>query len=152
MPWLNRADPVIMGHNLAEHRELFTRLQALRATLAAAAPITAERVASLRVGLLELREHLRAHFEQEEHGGFMEESIARIPRLAVAAAGIVRQHPTLLGELDALVERLAQGDVSAATWARAGGDFEEFAAALAEHERQETAVVQEGFNEDLGLS
>ena len=151
MASIDRSDPVILGHLLAEHRELFMRMQAVRTALGSQQPPTARRFADLRAGLDELREHLRAHFEQEERGGFMEESIARMPRLGPAAAAIMRQHPALLAELDALIERFSGGDISAEAWARAGRDFEHFTATMTAHERSENAVVQEGYNEDLGL-
>lgn len=151
MASMNRSDPIILGHLLAEHRELFMRMQAVRTALADLQPPTAQRFADLRAGLDELREHLRAHFEQEEQGGFMEESIARMPRLAPAVSAVMRQHPTLLAELDALIERLSGGDISGEAWARAGRDFEHFSATMTAHERSENAVVQEGYNEDLGL-
>jgi len=152
---INRSDPIILGHVLAEHRELFTRMQSVRAALADDLPPTAARFHEIRTALADLREHLQAHFEQEERGGFMEESISRMPRLAPAATAILRQHPALLAELDALIERLAGlaggGDISAEAWARAGRDFEHFATAMQAHERSENTVVQEGYNEDLGL-
>jgi len=151
MSSINRSDPIILGHLLAEHRELFMRMQAVRTALTDRQPPTAQRFADLRAGLDELREHVRAHFEQEEQGGFMEESIARMPRLAPAAAAIVRQHPALLAELDALIGRLSGGDLSVEAWARAGRDFDHFSATMTAHERSENAVVQDGYNEDLGL-
>lgn len=151
MASINRSDPIILGHVLAEHRELFTRMQSVRGTLEDRRPPTAERFAGLRTAIADLREHLRAHFEQEERGGFLEESIARMPRLAPAATAIMRQHPALLGELDTLIERLAGGDISSEAWDRAGRDFERFSASMTAHERSENAVVQEGYNEDLGL-
>ena len=151
MAMTDRPDPIILGHVLAEHRELFTRMQGLKAAFSAPQPATTARAADARAALSDLREHLRVHFEQEEQGGFLEESIARMPRLAPAAAAIMRQHPALLAELDALIETLARGDISAETWARAGRDFEHFSTTMQAHERSENAVVQEGYNEDLGL-
>lgn len=151
MAMTDRPDPIILGHVLAEHRELFTRMQGLRTAFTAPLPATAARAAEARVALTNLREHLRVHFQQEEQGGFLEESIARMPRLAPAATAIMRQHPALLAELDALIETLARGDISAETWARAGRDFEHFSTTMQAHERSENAVVQEGYNEDLGL-
>ena len=151
MASIDRSDPIILGHVLAEHRELFTRMQTLKSVFGGPRPTTADRAAETRATLTDLREHLRAHFAQEEQGGFMEESIARMPRLALAAAAIMRQHPALLAELDALIERLSGGDISMEAWARAGRDFEHFSATMSAHERSENAVVQEGYNEDLGL-
>jgi hypothetical protein len=98
-----------------------------------------------------LREHLRCHFEQEEEGGLLEESIARMPRLGPAMAAIMKQHPFLLTELDALIKLLSTGDNSPVTWEQAGRGYECFAAHMQAHERSENAVVQEGYNEDSGL-
>lgn len=151
MAMTDRPDPIILGHVLAEHRELFTRMQELKSAFSAAQPTTAAGADEVRTALAQLREHLRVHFEQEESGGFLEESIARMPRLAPAATAIMREHPALLAQLDALMKTLAGGDISGETWARAGRDFERFAITMQAHERNENAVVQEGYNEDLGL-
>jgi len=151
MSQIDRSDPVILGHVLAEHRELFAQTMAVRSALCATHSPTHDDAAAILAALRSLREHLRSHFEQEECGGFLEESIARMPRLAQAATAILGQHPGLLAELDRLIDRLATGDITAAAWRRAGHDFEAFAANMSAHERSENAVVQEGYNEDLGL-
>ncbi|MFM7108987.1 MAG: hemerythrin domain-containing protein [Planctomycetaceae bacterium] len=140
----DRTDPVILGHILAQHRELHERIVAARDAFAAG-PEAARRA------LDGLRGHLASHFLQEERGGFLEESVTRLPRLTAAAAAAVREHPRLLAELDALIERLAVPDIPQASWHRAGRDFEDFCGHLLAHERNENAVVQEGYNEDLGL-
>lgn len=139
-----RTDPVILGHILAQHRELHEQIGATREAFARGP-------AAARAALRDLREHLAAHFRQEEQGGFIEESIARLPRLSAAASAAVREHPALLAEIDRLIERLAVADIPASSWIRAGRDFEDFSAHLLAHERNEHAVVQAGFNEDLGL-
>lgn len=139
-----RTDPVILGHLLAQHRDLHEFLTAARSAFS-----VGRREA--HAALCGLRAHLAAHFLQEEQGGFLEESIARMPRLAAAAAGVVREHPRLLAELDGLIERVAVADIPPAAWALAGRDFAGFCTHLLAHERNENAVVQEGYNEDLGL-
>ncbi|MFM8733890.1 MAG: hemerythrin domain-containing protein [Pirellulales bacterium] len=144
-----RIDPVILGHILGQHRELHAQVLALRAAFAARPD--ASRLDAVRRMLLALRDHLQGHFEQEEQGGFMEESIARMPRLSSAVRDVMADHPRLLAELDALLERLPVGDVSRVAWDEASRDFDSFAEHLLLHERNEHAVVQEGYNEDLGL-
>lgn len=141
----DRTDPVILGHILAQHRELHEQITFAR-TAFSSGPAAAARRA-----LETLRSHLAAHFRQEEHGGFLEESITRMPRLSPAAAGVLREHPALLAELDGLIESLTVPDIPASSWARAGRDFEGFCTHLLAHERNENAVVQAGYNEDLGL-
>lgn len=141
----DRTDPVILGHILAQHRELHEQITAARAAFSAGP------VAAARRALETLRGHLAAHFRQEERGGFLEESITRVPRLSAAAAGVLGEHPALLAELDGLIARLATPDGAASPWAGAGHDFEAFCAHLRAHEKNENAVVQAGYNEDLGL-
>ena len=146
---LDRTEPTLVNHVMAEHAELFRRLVDLRARFAASAAPAPAVVAATVADLAELRRHLATHFGREEEGGLLEESVARLPRLAAAAGAVLRQHPGLLGRLDALVARLATG--TAGAWAEAARDFEAFAAALRDHEREENAVFQEGHVEDLDL-
>lgn len=150
MAAIDRPDPVIMGHLLAQHRELHDLLVEARDAFAAANHATAA-VAAAHHRLTSLRKHLVRHFSQEEEGGFLEESLARMPRLAAAAREVLAEHPDLLGELDGLLETLPARDIDAAVWRQAGHDFEVFASHLLAHERNENAVVQQGYNEDLGL-
>jgi hypothetical protein len=60
------------------------------------------------------------------------------------------EHPALLAELDALMETLDAPD-SAAARDRVAAGCERFMQHMHEHERNENAIVQEGYNEDLGL-
>jgi iron-sulfur cluster repair protein YtfE (RIC family) len=151
MASIDRADPVIMGHLLAQHRELHDLLVEGRASLSGgtAGPTA---VAGARQRLEELRDHLARHFAQEEEGGYLEESLTRMPRLSQAVRDVLADHPALLAELDGLLERLAARDIGSEAWRQAGRDFEAFASHLLAHERNENAVLQEGYNEDLGLA
>jgi hypothetical protein len=151
MASIDRADPVIMGHLLAQHRELHDLLVEARAALVASAggPTAA---AMARRQLAGLREYLARHFAQEEEGGYLEESLARMPRLSRAVRDVLADHPGLLAELDGLLDRLSAGDIGGEAWRQAGRDFEAFASHLLAHERNENAVLQEGYNEDLGLA
>lgn len=150
MASIDRADPVIMGHILAQHRELHGQLLAVKACLSDPGPWDAGRAAAARTALAALRDHLRCHFAQEEAGGFLEESITRVPRLAAAAQHVMAEHPVLLGELDGLIETLDAPD-SAGARDRVADGCERFMQHMHEHERSENAIVQEGYNEDLGL-
>lgn len=147
-----RVDPVILGHLLGQHRDLHARLLALRADFAAAHASGQVPVQGIRDRLQELRDHLCDHFAQEEQGGFLEESIARIPRLAAAAREVVADHPRLLAEIDALLERLPVRDIREEAWNEAADRFAAFTDHLLTHERNENAVVQQGYNEDFGFT
>jgi hemerythrin len=147
-----RVDPVILGHLLGQHRDLHARLLALRADFAPEHDAGGHApVKSIRDRLKELRDHLRDHFVQEEQGGFLEESIARMPRLSVAAREVVAEHPRLLAELDTLVDKLPTQDVRDDSWDEAARGFAAFTEHLLAHERNENAVVQQGYNEDFGF-
>jgi hypothetical protein len=147
----SRIDPAVLGHLLAEHRELHARLLDLRAEFGRQASPGAVELESLRQRLLGLREQLARHFAQEENGGHLEESIARIPRLFPAARAVVAEHPRLLAELDALLERLAVRDIRVVSWTAAADAFSTFTEHLLDHERNENDVLQQGYNEDFGL-
>jgi hypothetical protein len=152
MPSIERADPVILGHILAGHRELHEQMMAARAAFAASGAGTAEHVQAARDRLGALRDHLGRHFAQEEEGGYLEESLNRMPRLNHQVKAVLADHPALLAELDGLIERLSRPDIRRVSWEQAHRDFDAFAQHLVAHERNENAVVQEGYNEDLGLT
>jgi hypothetical protein len=151
MASIDRSDPVILSHVLAEHRDLFNLMASVRSAFAAPGPPVPEQRAHVLDCLRGLRAHLAEHFLQEERGGFLEEAVARVPRLSSAVREIVGQHPLLLAELDTVIERLAAEPFTDSSWNDATGGFARFADHMATHERSENGVVQEGYNEDLGL-
>ena len=153
---IDRADPAILGLVLAGHRDLFHLMQSVRAALAGTAKPTASDCDALLESMRRLRGHLGEHFGQEEAGGFLEESVARMPRLWPSVKLILEEHPGLLDELDTVIDGLASASVplrgtSATCWSATAAAFERFAAHMSEHERRENAVVQDGYNENLGL-
>jgi hypothetical protein len=156
MASIDRSDPVILSHVLAEHRDLFNLMQTVRSAWTEPGMPLPQRRRAVVASLRFLRDHLHEHFVQEERGGFLEEAVARVPRLSRAVRSIVGQHASLLAELDGVIEGLdsppAADDATAqASWQRAGDAFAEFAAHMTAHERAENTVVQDGYNEDLGL-
>ncbi len=152
MASIDRSDPVILGHVLAEHRDLFHLLLSVRSALANAGPPTPDRRSEVLDSMHHLRDHLADHFAKEEQGGFLEEAVARIPRLSAAVQSILGQHPLLLANLDRVIEDLEASPADSGAWARTNHDFEAFSARMTAHERSENAVVQSGYNEDLGLT
>ena len=151
MASIDRSDPVILGHVLAEHRDLFNLMHCVRSAFATAESPTPECRAEVLASLRHLRDHLAEHFVREEQGGYLEEAVTRVPRLSAATRSILSQHPALLAELDRLITDLDPAANGAEAWRRADHAFEAFSAHMAAHERSENAVVQEGYNEDLGL-
>jgi hypothetical protein len=152
MTSIDRSDPVILGHVLAEHRDLFHLLLSVRSALVAAGLPTPDRRSAVLASMHHLRDHLADHFAQEEQGGFLEEAVSRVPRLSAAMRSILGQHPGLLADLDRLIGDLEASPADPGAWVRASRDFEAFSARMTDHERSENAVVQSGYNEDLGLT
>ena len=136
---------------LQQHRELHDQLAAAREPLAGSDPPDGARRSAARAALECLRAHLADHFAREEAGGYLEESITRMPRLSAAMRAVLGEHAGLLAEIDRLIEAVGRPDNDARSWAQASRAFDTFAAHLLTHERNENAVVQEGYNEDLGL-
>ena len=153
MPSIDRPDPVILGHLLSEHRELFQQLSALRTMLACESPPDCERLREIVRAIATLRGHLADHFQQEESGGFIEEAVARMPRLGSAATEVLGQHGALLTDLDRILDRFADAGEApcAEAWRDMHEAFDVFMHSMQAHERAENAVVQQGYNEDLGL-
>lgn len=152
MAAIDRADPIIMGHILVGHRELHDLVAAARAAFPAAGVAPSGTARDVHERLVTLRDHLQRHFAQEESGGHLEESLSRVPRLNGAVRAVLAEHPGLLAEVDALILGLPRPDIPQASWEQAHRDFEAFARHLLAHERNENAIVQEGYNEDLGLT
>lgn len=152
MASIDRSDPVILGHVLAEHRELFNLIQSVRAAFAAPERPSPERRNEVLLMLRSLRCHLRDHFTREECGGFLEEAVTRLPRLSAAMRAILLQHPALLENLDGVISSLESAPEHSESWTAAGKAYEAFACQMAAHEQRENAVIQEGYCEDLGLA
>lgn len=153
MPPIERPDPAFAGHLLAEHGELFQHLSRLRASMTDDAPPGCARVREIVTAIGALRTRLADHFRQEEEGGLLEESVARMPRLGSAAADVLAEHPRLLADLDAIRARFADADDApcADAWRGVRSAFAGFVERMQAHERAENAVVQQGYNEDLGI-
>lgn len=153
MPPIERPDPGFAGHLLAEHGELFQQLSRLRSAMADESPPGCERVREIVAAIRALRGRLDVHFRQEEEGGLLEESVARIPRLSAAAADVLAEHPRLLADLDAITVRFGGTDAApcADAWRGVRVAFATFVERMQAHERAENAVVQQGYNEDLGI-
>ena len=77
-------------------------------------------------------------------------SFLKLSAAATAAREVVAEHPRLLAELDTLVDKLPTQDVRDDSWDEAAHGFAAFTEHLLAHERNENAVVQQGYNEDFG--
>jgi hemerythrin len=134
-----------------EHARLHQLLDDCRAQLALPTGPTATTAEKLQTHLTDLYEHLARHFAHEEHGGWLDEAVIRLPRLATQLTALEKQHATLLERLAELIRKVQTIANEAVAWQTVAADFEGFARQLLAHEACEERILQQGFNEDLGL-
>ncbi len=147
-----RADSLLRDV-IDEHRELQSRLSKLRALVGApqSAPEIAGGLIELAKQLRQMRERMEIHFAEEAAGGFLEEAVTRLPRLAESAANIEAEHPELLRRVDSALTLAEKADPSTEGWQHVRGAVEEFVRQMLAHEAKENRLLQQGFNEDFGL-
>lgn len=136
-----------LQHLLREHEGLAAELgnvrRSLRRELLGKEADQARQKALLRLG--GLRNHLAAHFAEEECEGCLEEAVSRRPSLAGEVKQIVAEHRGLMSDLDQMVEKLRVG-ATPREIATIETEFEAFAERLIDHERREQEAVQAGLN------
>jgi iron-sulfur cluster repair protein YtfE (RIC family) len=125
----------------AEHREL---RQLIDRICLLAADRTSD-ASKIHPALVELQRYLQEHFHREEEGGYLEEAVTQLPRLAQRIAALERQHGPLLEQLADLVD-----GVQDTAWAPEGRDklaqrWQAFCRALQTHEEAEDGVLEEAF-------
>ena len=74
----------------------------------------------------------------------------KTPFSATLVTGALAAVFAMVTELDALVDTLPAQDVRDDSWDEAAHGFAAFTEHLLAHERNENAVVQQGYNEDFG--
>jgi len=137
---------------LCEHRELNRSVHELEQCFALAPlEVTPQTCREAATQLQRLRDHLAAHFAQEEDGGYLEEALSRVPRLGPQAADLERQHAPLLARLNSLVQRACETREVIERWSQLAADFRGFVRSLLEHEVAENRIVQAACNFDLDL-
>jgi len=137
---------------LREHRELNRNVHELEQCFALAPlEVTPQSCREAAAKLQHLRDHLAAHFAQEEEGGYLEEALSRVPRLGPQAAVLERQHAPLLASLNSLVQRACETREVIEGWSQLAADFRGFVKSLLEHEIAENRIVQAACNFDLDL-
>lgn len=134
-----------------EHARLHQLLGACRAHLDNATRLTPAIAAGLLPHLTALQEHLATHFAHEEQGGWLEEAVIRLPRLAKQWTRLEKQHANLLRRLDDLVRQTKATANAAALGNGLARDFAAFTQQLLAHEACEERILQQGLNEDLDL-
>lgn len=157
MPAVTTSMLAVNAAFLQEIKEDHRELQELFARLTSqfqheAAPLTWRSIVDL---LQSLRDRLAIHFALEEGYGYCEDAIEVAPRLSERAASLREEHPQLYMAVEHLVDCAEQilfreGEVP--DRGELGHEFLVFAARFHEHERQECDLIQEAYEQDLGIS
>jgi chromosome segregation ATPase len=111
--------------------------------------------------LAKLRDQLAMHFSLEEAYGYFEDALDTAPHLARRAEELRAQHGSLYRALSLLAERAeqlsdgrqsmeARFTVVSMIVADVAAGYREFSAKFAEHESQESQLICEAFNSDIG--
>ncbi len=131
----------MVDHVCTEHAGLQRALQAIEAELHADEK---QDPARIHDALVQLRDSMARHFEEEESGGCLEEAACRCPSLAHEVTLIEREHPVLLELLDQLIDRAKRGCDGCGN-ANFAASFTRFAKTLRTHESAETRILEHAF-------
>ena len=101
-------------------------------------------------GLQKLRAEMVRHFEEEESGGCVEEAVAAQPSLGREATRLEQEHPELLEQLDALIEKLETQNEPGKPTEGLRHFFHGFARKLNAHEVIEERILEKGFGLEKG--
>ena len=94
--------------------------------------------------LAQFREHLAAHFAEEENGAFLKLVNMADSQTVNEVARLQDEHKMFLTDLDSLVNRLQACDCDMGNWGNARTEFEDFLDRLNSHEE-----VEEELNERI---
>ncbi len=131
----------------AEHARLHKMLNAVSAELN---EHNGSQMAVIEAALLELRDVLRHHFEEEEAGGCLEQAACQCPSLSPEVTALEREHGSLLETMDGLLAQASTAtpeDTSSFIAA-----FSEFARKLHHHEAAETRILAQAFGMSISSS
>jgi hypothetical protein len=100
--------------------------------------------------LTELRAELVEHFRQEELGGYFHDVIKLAPRFKERADTLLQQHPTLQQRIDSVRLMAEQSSSSPSWWQSLDDELHKFYQVFDQHERDETALLQDAYTCDIG--
>ena len=104
--------------------------------------------------LCDLRDQLALHFTLEESYGYFDEPVCAAPWLSERAEALRAQHRdlfVLMCEIVEAAERSLEPHVRRNRWDQVADRFDEFLAALGQHESDETDLIFQAYNDDIGV-
>jgi hemerythrin len=132
---------------LADHRDLHRRIATLRCRLECCVEnVTKSDFDNAVASLRDLRNRLQAHFAREEAGGYLDEAISRMPRLASKADRLQRQHAQFVTWADRILQRAVVAEPWQSAWEELRDEFSRLAARIETHEYAEDELLSKAFN------
>jgi hypothetical protein len=130
-----------------QHDALRNKLRQIHDVLAGP-EIAVDQIESL---LHEFERALKNHFSnEEESAGFFESVTAHAPRLAYQAGKLCAEHEALLHKAAELCRFAAAGSPSVSWWRELSARCHEYSWQLMHHENEESRLLQQAYQEDLG--
>jgi hypothetical protein len=111
--------------------------------------LPAEEIAAM---LFDFNDSLKKHFSNEEFRGFFGEVTARAPNLNPEANMLCEEHLAMLHTAREISQFAIAGDGSRSWWRELATRFIAFAEQLKRHERDEDALLQRAYQEDIGVN
>ena len=106
-------------------------------------------VGRMQAELLAIQRVVRTHFAQEE-SGFLRSLRAAMPEREADALALEADHDRLRGALQSLLDRLTADTIESR--AQLDEDIRSWIRAARDHEAQETHLLQETFQRDIGAA
>lgn len=133
----------------SEHRDLHAAIERIHHELAVTREVDAsiERITEVTTLIVDLRDRLARHFQQEENGGYLEEAIVRVPQIAAQATTLQRQHGEFLATANTMLDHARSTEAAPLVWSALKTDYDLFAKRLNAHEAAENALLSRAFNE-----
>ena len=145
-------NPAFLQEIKDDNRHLRDLRTALKALIANTTVLNGHR-SRLVILLNELRDQLAFHFALEEAYGYFDDAVDIAPRLTATAEKLRSQHSVLFATLVDIVadaEDTERDGFSSERFNRVVKRVRDFDAALSEHEADETTVIFEAMDRDIG--
>lgn len=139
-----------INHLVAEHRRLNGMLRKMQhAIVESVQPDDQPSFRAAQQILVQLREELSQHFSEEDGGGCLEEAVSSCPSLSADAKGVEAQHPEILADVDALIEKVAGWPATVQNQVALQHDFAALCDKLHAHEAAENRILARGFGRSV---
>jgi len=145
-------NPAFLQEIKDDHHELRQLMHHTQAMLDRSGPEEIDYTRLLEM-FSKLRDQLAMHFSLEEAYGYFEDAMTVAPHLSRRAEHLRSQHFSLFGDLCRQVEaaeQLLYHESPRALLERLAGDYRRFLVRFREHESQESDLILEAFNDDIG--